>query len=325
MTFVARIELAEQTARQLSDAIGDDPELGWPTVAVSESGPGRWSVEVYFAERPGSAAKATLRRLAGTAGTFAFSELPNRDWVSESLKGLKPVRAGRFLVHGRHDRGALHANDVGIEIEAGEAFGTGHHGTTAGCLLEIDRLARIRSLRRLLDVGTGSGVLAIAMAKRWHGTVLATDIDPVAVRIARANARLNGATTVRTILTGSLGLAAIRRAGPFDLIVGNILAGPLQHLTPAIARLLAPGGVAVYSGILLAQRPRIMAACRASGLVLVHGLERDGWVTLTFARPRRLAIKKIRAERVRVRRWRATSGHSRMSPSAHRRSQAASR
>jgi len=284
MTFVARIDLPEESARRLADAVSDDPQLGWPTVALSEIGAGRWSVEVYFAKRPSAGDKTTLDRLSRRAGAFSVAKLPDADWVAESLKELKPVRAGRFLIHGRHDRAAVRSNDIAIEIEAGEAFGTGHHGTTAGCLGEIDRLAKFRPIRRALDVGTGSGILAIAVAKRLHAPVLATDIDPVAVRVARANARLNGVTTLRTIVTGDLGLAAIRRARPFDLIVANILAGPLQQMSPAIARLLAPGGVTVYSGILVSQRPRMVAACRASGLKLVHGIELDGWATLSFSR-----------------------------------------
>lgn len=291
MTFVARIELPEEPARRLAEIIGDDPELGWPSVAASEIAAGRWSVEVYFARRPTAADKKALDRLARRAGAFSFAKLPDADWVAESLKGLKPVRAGRFLVHGRHDRGAIRPNDIAIEIEAGEAFGTGHHATTAGCLGEIDRLAK-RPIRHVLDVGTGSGILAIAMAKRWHVPVLATDIDPVAVRVAKANAKLNGATAVHTIVAEGLGLATIRKAAPFDFIVGNILAGPLQQLSPAIARLLAPDGVAVYSGILAAQRSRTVAACRASGLTLVRSIDINGWATLTFARSRRRSRRR---------------------------------
>jgi ribosomal protein L11 methyltransferase len=284
--FVARIELDEMAARALAERASEDADLGWPGVGLSETSPGRWLVEVYLADAPDRGKRAALRRLAGDLGAFDLVELPRTDWVAKSLEGLKPVRAGRFLVHGSHDRAARLPNDRAIEIEAGQAFGTGHHGTTAGCLREIDRLAKIRSFRRPVDIGTGSGVLAIAMAKVWHVPVLATDIDPVAVRVAGANARLNGAREVRAIVAGGLGARAVRRRAPFDLIVANILAGPLQALAVPIRRVIAPGGVAVLSGLLPNQGARIVAAYRTAGLRLVRASVLDGWLTLTFVRRR---------------------------------------
>ena len=151
------------------------------------------------------------------APAFAIAALPETNWVAKSLEGLKPVRAGRFLVHGAHDRDKLRPNDIGIEIEAGEAFGTGHHGTTAGCLLAIERAVRTRPIRNALDIGTGSGVLAIAIAKLAHIPVLASDIDPVATRVAAANVRLNGVhPEVRVVTAAGIGGRIFRATRPLS-------------------------------------------------------------------------------------------------------------
>lgn len=211
--------------------------------------------------------------------------LPDIDWVAKSLEGLKPVRAGRFLVHGGHDRAARKANDIAIEIEAGQAFGTGHHGTTAGCLEMIERLAQSRRPANALDLGTGSGVLAIALAKRARIPVLATDIDPVATRVARGNAKLNGvAGLVRLETATGFTHRAFSEEGPFDLVVANILAKPLMRMAPAIERNLARGGDVVVSGILVYQRNMVLAAFRNAGLYHRETLTRGEWVTIHLAR-----------------------------------------
>jgi ribosomal protein L11 methyltransferase len=211
--------------------------------------------------------------------------LPEIDWVAHSLQGLQPVRAGRFLIHGSHDRGRVRAGDIAIEIDAGRAFGTGHHGTTEGCLEMIGLLLRRRRFRRILDLGTGSGVLAIAAAQLSRATILATDIDPVAVDIARQNARKNRCGSRITMKTAA-GLHAdiFAQAGPFDLIIANILARPLMALAPALKRNLAPGGEVVLSGILDGQRRGVLAAYNAQGLYHRKTLWRDGWVTLHLSR-----------------------------------------
>eukprot|EP00913_Durusdinium_trenchii_P008223 g7720.t1 len=181
--------------------------------------------------------------------------IPDLDWIAKSLEGLKPVRAGRFLVHGSHDRDKIRANDIAIEIEAGQAFGTGHHGTTAGCLEMIDRVLRARTVRRALDLGTGSGVLAIAVRKVMNIPVLATDIDPVAVRVARENVRRNGiATGLRVETAPGFHSPAFADEGPFDLIIANILARPLMKMAPELRRHLSTGGAVILSGILAEQR-----------------------------------------------------------------------
>ena len=283
MTVVATIALAEAPARALAAAIDADDVLWACALDLHETAPRKWQVAVYFEASPNAAERAALARLAGDAA-FAIAPLPATDWVAKSLAGLAPVRAGPFLVHGSHDRAKARANDIAIEIEAGLAFGTGHHGTTAGCLIAIDRVAKARPIVNALDVGTGSGVLAIGLAKRAHARVTASDIDPVAVKVARENVRLNGvARFVRTLVATGLNHAAIETRAPYDLIVANILAGPLVALAPAIRRHLAPGGTVILSGLLIEQRRRVAAAYRGQGLRSSDTIVRDEWATLVLA------------------------------------------
>jgi len=290
MTSVATFRLSEARALALAAALDSDERLAALPVSLGEATDGQWQVLVYFtAENETSEADAlhrvSLAILGKEAASFSTEKLPDTDWVAQSLKGLPPVRAGRFLVHGGHDRGASRANDIAIEIEAGQAFGTGHHGTTAGCLLAIDRIARSRRISNTLDIGTGSGVLAIAIAKATKASVLASDIDPLAVRIARDNIRFNGvANRVRAIVAGSLRKRLFRMSQPYDLVVANILAEPLVTLAPQICRRLALGGTLVLSGLLPGQRARVVAAYRGRGLPLVRRFVLDGWLTLVFRR-----------------------------------------
>ncbi len=207
--------------------------------------------------------------------------LPDIDWIAKSLEGLKPVRAGRFIVHGSHDRDKVRVNDLAIEIEAGQAFGTGHHGTTAGCLEVIDEVVRSRKVRNALDLGTGSGVLAIAVRKLKHIPVLATDIDPVAVRVARENARSNGLIEgIEFRVAPGFHSTAFGQYGPFDLIIANILARPLMKMAPQLAAHLGPGGSVILSGILASQRWKVIAAYNGAGLAHVKTIWRNGWVTI---------------------------------------------
>jgi ribosomal protein L11 methyltransferase len=217
--------------------------------------------------------------------TIEREALPDVDWVALSLEGLKPVRAGRFFVHGAHDRQKRRSGDLAIEIEAGLAFGTGHHGTTAGCLEVLEEVARRERPRNALDLGTGSAVLAIALAKFSHIPVLATDIDPVATRVAADNVRLNGVSSlVETATAPGFHHPVFSRRGPFDLIVANILARPLMRLAPQMARHLTPGGSIVLSGILERQRNAVLAAYAGQKFRHVRTLEREGWVTLHLKR-----------------------------------------
>ncbi|OLP56548.1 ribosomal protein L11 methyltransferase [Rhizobium rhizosphaerae] len=222
-------------------------------------------------------------------GTVIETEiLPDLDWVALSLEGLKPVRAGRFLVHGSHDRDKRRTGDVAIEIDAGQAFGTGHHGTTAGCLEMIDSVMRARRPGRVLDLGTGSGVLAIAARKLAAVPVLATDIDPVATRVARENIRRNGiASGIAVETAAGFQSPAFRRHGPFDLIIANILARPLMRMAPELVAELAPGGSVILSGILAEQRWRVLAAYKGQRLRHLRTLWRNGWVTIHLDKPAR--------------------------------------
>jgi len=212
-------------------------------------------------------------------------ELPDIDWIAKSLEGLKPVRAGRFVVHGSHDRGTARPGEISIEIDAGQAFGTGHHGTTAGCLEVINSVMRSRRVRRVLDLGTGSGVLAIAARKLSPAQVLATDIDPIATRVARENVRINGIASGIALETApGFHSTAFGRHGPFDLIIANILARPLMRMAPQLAAQLTPGGDVILSGILASQRWKVLAAYNGAGLSHVRTIWREGWVTIHLAK-----------------------------------------
>lgn len=207
--------------------------------------------------------------------------LPDIDWITKSLEGLKPVRAGRFLVHGSHDNDKVRPNDIGILIDAGQAFGTGHHGTTAGCLNMIGKVLASRRVRNALDLGTGSGVLAIAAHHVAKIPVVATDIDPVAIRVARENMHVNGvANSVRLAVAPGFHHAIFREHGPFDLIIANILARPLMKLAPEMVRHLTMDGTVILSGILASQRWKVIAAYNTAGLRHMRTTWMNGWVTI---------------------------------------------
>ena len=282
-TILARLTCDEPAARRLAtffdERLGDDV-----AVAAFENDAGQWAVEITFATAPDQNAIRELVEAGGADPAYLqFAELSEKDWVAASLADLTPVRAGRFLVHGAHHRGRFPANLIGIEIEAALAFGTGHHGTTRGCLLALDTLLKQRRRARVLDVGTGTGVLAIAAAKVLHGIVQTTDIDPVAVRTANANARHNGVAAFITnrVADGRRGLPW---RGPFDVILANILLGPLTRMAPQLARRLAPGGFIVLSGLLPSQANAAVAAYRAQGLALVRRAVLENWATLVMRR-----------------------------------------
>jgi len=211
--------------------------------------------------------------------------LPDVDWVAKSLEGLKPVRAGGFVVHGSHDRDEPREGEMAIEIEAGLAFGTGHHGTTSGCLEMLEQVVRQEQPRNALDLGTGSAVLAIAVAKLAHIPVLATDIDPVATDVAADNVGLNGVSDhVETETATGFDHPVFAARGPFDLVIANILAGPLIELAPSMVQHVAPGGSIILSGILERQGDAVLAAYTNQGFRHIRTLPREGWVTLHLKR-----------------------------------------
>jgi ribosomal protein L11 methyltransferase len=229
--------------------------------------------------------RAAIERVLGGFPGLALSieTLADADWLALSLSGLPPVRAGRFFVYGAHDRGLAPPNTVNLRIEAGAAFGTGHHGTTVGCLIAFDRLLKARRFGRVLDVGCGTGVLAIAAARTHTPLALGTDIDPISVRIANENAALNHARA-RFVHASGLDAAAVRRDGPYDLVFANILAPPLVALAQDIKGALKPGGRAILSGLLRTQQRRVLAAYVSRGFRLEQRLHRDAWATLTLRR-----------------------------------------
>jgi len=288
MTVKAILAAAFPEARRIADFLDRDFAEKGTVVALVEIGPESWQIDVYFPEgEPDTIAGLVRDALGGDAfGALQATQiLPETDWVATSLAGLAPVAVGRFVIHGSHDRDALPAGRMAIAIDAGQAFGTGHHGSTTGCLAVLDRLIRGRRFVNPFDLGTGSGVLAIALAKSLHANVLASDIDPLAVRIAAQNARGNSVgNRVRVIAAAGMSHREIRARAPFDLIVANILAGPLVRLAPQIAPALVHGGTLVVSGLLPHQRGRVVAAYGVQGVRLVRAQMHDGWAVLELRR-----------------------------------------
>lgn len=328
VSTVARLESSEQTAHRIADLITESFAAEDVAVDLWIADPARWRVSIHFCAAPdGDAVRALVAAAAGAeaAEALVFEEIAAKDWVRESLRALQPVAAGRFVVHGAHDRGGVPVNAIGIEIEAALAFGTGHHGSTRGCLLALDRLcksmrrptraplprkgkdrrdargaprqsgvtrARLASARSpprskrptpILDLGTGSGVLAIAAARSLRRHVLGTDVDPAAVRAARANARLNRTGALIEVV-GAEGVAtrSVRSQAPFDLVFANILLGPLQRMAAPLQKLTAPGSRIVLSGLLRAQANAALTAYRT--FALERRIDLDSWTTLVLAR-----------------------------------------
>jgi ribosomal protein L11 methyltransferase len=246
-----------------------------------------WRVEAYPREPLlDAAAEIRLALVAAGAGGrlthIAEERLPERDWLAENRRAFPPQRIGRFLVHGSHWHGGVPPSAIAIEIDAATAFGTGEHASTRGCLLAMEGLARRRRFRRPLDIGSGSGILAIAAAKRLHRRVIAGDIDPEAVRVARHHARRNGlAGRIRTVRAAGYRSRVLRRSD-YDLILANILARPLALMARDLKRAIAPGGVAVLAGLLRRQEALVLAAHRAQGLSLERRLVIEGWSTLVL-------------------------------------------
>jgi ribosomal protein L11 methyltransferase len=287
-TVVAQLETGEQTAHKVANVITELFAGQDVAASLSDAGGGRWRVALHFRTPPNRAAiRAAVATAAGprAAKGLRFAHVTATNWVRESLAGLAPVAAGRFIVHGAHDRGRVPPNRIGIEIEAALAFGTGHHGTTRGCLVALDRICKSRNRRRakILDLGTGSGILAIAAARALRQRVLATDIDAGAVRVARANARLNRVgTIVAVVKADGVATRSLHAAAPFDVVFANILFRPLQRIAAPLRRLISPGARVVLSGLLPAQANAALAAYRP--LALERRIELDGWTTLVLVR-----------------------------------------
>lgn len=286
--FITTDEAGASTALDVLGTAFEDEGHAVATTEIDEDA-GIWQASVYVeAESPDEMEAAISNYLADVLPGLEVEteELPEIDWVTHSLEGLKPVRAGRFIVHGSHDKDAVRIGDIGILIDAAQAFGTGHHGTTAGCLEMLDSVIRGWPAANgypspILDLGTGSGVLAIAAAKIAPASVLATDIDPIATRVALENMKINKVgNQVRAITAAGFHSPEIANAAPFELIVANILARPLMKMAPEISNALAPGGSVILSGILAEQRWKVLAAFKAQGMAHVRTIWRNGWVTI---------------------------------------------
>ena len=271
---------AEKQYELLDHAFEDD---AFP-LAITEidEANGIYEVSLYVDE---AEKNSVLPRFAQVLGVnenkIEIEILPDIDWVSHSLEGLGPVRAGRFFVHGSHDRDKVKPGDLAIEIDAGQAFGTGHHGTTVGCLELIADVMEHEKPQNALDLGTGSGILAIGIALIEPIRILATDIDPIAIKVAKENFALNGvAKTITAITATGLDDEEIKKRTPFDLIVANILANPLIELAPQMVPALKKGGSIVLSGILEEQHDRVVKAFEAAGAKYIKTLHHEGWVAI---------------------------------------------
>ncbi|MBI0001888.1 50S ribosomal protein L11 methyltransferase [Bartonella sp. W8122] len=271
---------AEKQYELLDHAFEDD---AFP-LAITEidEANGIYEVSLYLDE---TEKNSVLPRFAQVLGVnenkIEIEILPDIDWVSHSLEGLNPVRAGRFFVHGSHDRDKVKPGDLAIEIDAGQAFGTGHHGTTVGCLELIADVMEHEKPQNALDLGTGSGILAIGIALIKPIRILATDIDPIAIKVAKENFALNGvAKTITAITATGLDDEEIKKRTPFDLIVANILANPLIELAPQMVPALKKGGSIVLSGILEEQHDRLVKAFEAAGAKYIKTLHHEGWVAI---------------------------------------------
>ena len=273
---------AEAAAR----ALDEDPATETLTYSILEEDEDHdvWRIDAFpTTDEERAATLAVLARFPALRVTT--DKLADADWLAMALSGLPPVRAGRFFVYGAHDQGQAPASTVNLRIEAGAAFGTGHHGTTEGCLSAFDALLKARRFARVLDVGCGTGVLAIAAARTGSRVALGTDIDAPSVRIANENAALNGARA-RFVHAAGLADPRVRAGHPYDLVFANILAPPLVALAEDIRRALKPGGTAILSGLLRTQERRIVAAYLSHGFALSRHLRRDAWSTLVLRRVR---------------------------------------
>ncbi|MDC0738791.1 50S ribosomal protein L11 methyltransferase [Cognatishimia sp. SS12] len=286
-TFTALTTLTgKDAATKLGEAMENlVPEPTGVGVFEIEDGSGLWEVGAYFTEEPDDTALAVLEAAFG-AKPFAISELPEVDWVAKVKRELTPVQAGRFFVYGSHDTDQVPEECEPLLIEAAMAFGTGHHGTTLGCLRAVDRLADEGFVgQNVADIGCGTAVLAMAAARIWPNPVLASDIDEVAVDVAKANARANDLEG-RVICLEAPGFdhPDLLAAAPFDLVFANILKAPLVMLAPQMGQHITPGGFAILSGILNEQADEVVAAYDAAGLTVKTREEIGEWTTLTLVR-----------------------------------------
>lgn len=282
------VQIIARGPRAVAEAAAEDIENNLATEAVTfsilEEDEDRdvWRIDAFPNEAEERDAAVEILKGYPELRTVV-EKLADADWLAMALSGLPPVRAGRFFVYGAHDKGLAPASTVNLRIEAGAAFGTGHHGTTVGCLQAFHDLLKAQRFERVLDVGCGTGVLAIAAARTGSRIAVGTDIDAPSVRIANENAALNQCDA-RFVHASGLNDQKVRAEGPYDLVFANILAPPLVSLSQDIKLALKPGGIAILSGLLRTQERRVLAAYMSKGFRLVRRLHRDAWATLVLKR-----------------------------------------
>ena len=279
------VPLTKDQAYALVDAVMERDDLALTASAHEDTATGEWVFEATTEMLPDLTAFEELARTTlGGEVDFAINPIdPEVNWVAKSLEGLKPVIAGGFYVYGSHEDAPPSGGVIPIRIDAAEAFGTGHHETTTGCLEAINMTLKRRRPKKMLDIGTGTGVLAIALAKRTHLPVVASDIDPVATRTALQNGRDNGVRNfIEAVTAAGLHHPFIAQSGPYDLIAANILAAPLAALAPAIGRAAARNATIILSGLLKTQAARLVTIYGDQDMVLRKKLERGDWATLVL-------------------------------------------
>ena len=286
-THALTITTDETTATRLAEAMDMfSPAPDAISLFEVNEEKGEWGVAAYFSGTPDADAISSHLAAYGLADTcWEIAPLPSENWVEKSLEGLKPVFGGRYKLFGSHDADVMPANISNIEMDAGQAFGTGHHGTTRGCLMLLDEIFRLYHPKRVFDLGTGTGVLAIAAAKTLRQPVLASDIDPISVMVTNENAHKNGVFGyLHTVEAVGFDHPQILRAAPFDLIIANILAGPLKAMSGAMRRHTVPGSLVLLSGIMERQAASVIATYRSQGFRLERRMILEGWATLLLSR-----------------------------------------
>lgn len=280
---LSSIPLTKEQAYALVDAVMERDDLALTASAHEDEATGEWVFEATCDSPPDLDSFVELaRQTLGGSVEFSVAPVdPEINWVARSLEGLPPVVAGGFYVHGSHETGPIPEGLIPMRIDAAQAFGTGHHETTTGCLEAIDMVLKHRAPQAMIDVGTGTGVLAIALAKRTGARVIASDIDPISVTTTIENAEQNGVGELIVALEATgVDHPEIAANAPYDLIVANILAGPLMALAPEVSRIAQPGATVILSGILEHQAPDVTAAYTSAGMVLNEKLQRKDWSTL---------------------------------------------
>lgn len=303
LTALAPREVVQAALVAHEDALDWDWDIVLSGSEIAEDRPEDWRLDAYLPRKPNRADKIAVAALfAGGAPELTIEQLPDEDWITLSQQGTKPIRAGRFYVRTPEHPATQEPGVTDLVIPASQAFGTGQHETTAGCLAMLTALKRSGAVvRNLADVGTGTGLLAFAALDLWpRALATASDIDAVCVGVVEENARLNGlrlgarAGEVTMVVAPGLDHPLLAARGPYDLIIANILAGPLIELAPDFARALVPGGSLILSGLLETQEPQVRAACRRAGLRLAKRSVHGDWSVLWLRKRNGVAIRASR-------------------------------